>query len=132
MKIIILPPQKSPKLLTAYARSLNLAEHKLAFLNANNKSGFEKDELPEVIKVEKPKSWDKPANIPNIQTELDFTFPDRYFRKHILSTRFVTSSRICIFEKTPLCVDEYLARRKLIQEEIDTEVIESLNQPELF
>ncbi len=47
MKYTILPPQKTPKLETAHRRPANLGEHKAAFLNANNRLGFQSDEVSE-------------------------------------------------------------------------------------
>lgn len=46
-KITILPPQKAPRTLTANRGIPNLGEHKLAFLNANNRSGWMMDDIPE-------------------------------------------------------------------------------------
>jgi hypothetical protein len=43
--IIELPAQKAPKQLTARSTSHNLHEHFLAFLNANNPTGFSADEF---------------------------------------------------------------------------------------
>lgn len=44
VSVIHLPPQVSPKQLTATHRSQNLEEHLLAFLSINNKNGFVVDE----------------------------------------------------------------------------------------
>lgn len=52
MKYTILPPQKGPNLPTVFRRPRSLGEHQAAFLNANNRFGFQVDELPEEPVVE--------------------------------------------------------------------------------
>jgi hypothetical protein len=47
IKYTVLPPQATPKGLTAHRRPPNLGEHQLAFLNSNNRYGFQVDEIPE-------------------------------------------------------------------------------------
>lgn len=47
VKITVLKGVKQPKPLTARAPTLSLREHRLAFLAANNKSGFLKEDTPE-------------------------------------------------------------------------------------
>lgn len=46
--IVELPPQEAPKQLTARVAPHNLHEHFLAFLNANNESGFLADEILQI------------------------------------------------------------------------------------
>lgn len=47
IKYTILPPQKAPTLMSAYRRPASLGEHQAAFLNSNNRYGFQVDEIPE-------------------------------------------------------------------------------------
>lgn len=47
MKYTLLPTQPIPKQLTAHRRPANLGEHQAAFLNSNNRYGFQVDAIPE-------------------------------------------------------------------------------------
>lgn len=125
MKYTVLPPQKSPKLLTAYRPSQSLGEHFNAFINRHNVRGWFEEATPEKVfddwvyafaavmisanhrkaapTVEKgivPVKYKRAEPRPIPQTWWDAIIED--CRDAALANAYI---------KQPLCDAEYLARR---------------------
>lgn len=139
VKITQLPPQQIPKQITAYTRVKTMRDRVLAFLNANNKNGFEIKTKIERIpnKIIKRIRWARMAGINTSEIQhLENPQPNQNYKISIPYTTSVLNSytegiqmlhqnivKACLvteslsFNNKELLNDEYLVRKEMFLKE---------------